>query len=73
MQQDTWPRGVRVLSFDELDHLGLDSENRIDWRGKRVRTSARLTFSQALVAVIVTTAAAVQIVKDRIEIAHALR
>jgi hypothetical protein len=55
MPADTtkWPSDVRPISLDGLDHLGVDSRQRLYWDGKRVKTGLDLTWFQTLLAVVV--------------------
>jgi hypothetical protein len=63
----TWPRGVRPISLEELDCLGLDAQHRLYWNGKRVRTGVELSFWQSLGAVITVGSLLVTGVKDGTE------
>jgi|HubBroStandDraft_6_1064221.scaffolds.fasta_scaffold252857_3 hypothetical protein len=51
-----WPAGVRGISIDETDLLGVDGEGRLYWNGKPVEVSQRLTLSwwQEVAALIVS-------------------
>lgn len=42
----TWPEGVRVLSIDDADHLGVkDDTGELFWRGRPVQIRRQLTLS----------------------------
>jgi hypothetical protein len=57
----TWPAGVRRISVDELDCIGIDSDGNLYWQGKRVVTSARLDLDwwQTLIPVVIAIATVV--------------
>ena len=58
--KSAWPDGVRSVSTDEMDHLGLDAENRLYWDGKPVVTQSRFgltTWQKIGVGVTVLSAA----------------
>jgi hypothetical protein len=48
---------VSPITMDELAEFSVDKEGQLYWRGKRVKTEQRITFSfwQGLAAVLVTT------------------
>jgi hypothetical protein len=50
-----WPSDVERMSIDKLDLLGVDSENRLYWNGKRVVTGQRLdlTWWQTTIAALI--------------------
>ena len=54
-----WPEGVRPISVDGLDHLGVDDDGALFWDGRpvEVRKSLTLTTMQRIGAVIVTGSA----------------
>ena len=41
----TWPKGVRPISIDEVDGIGVDSRGDLYWQGKRVETRTRLDLN----------------------------
>ena len=41
----TWPKGVRPISIDEVDGIGVDSRGDLYWQGKRVETHTRLDLN----------------------------
>jgi hypothetical protein len=41
----TWPKGVRPISIDEVDGIGVDSRGDLYWHGKRVETRTRLALN----------------------------
>ena len=55
-----WPKGVRGVSFDELDNLGMDADKNLYWDGERLHTSSRvnLTLWQRIGAVVTVLSAA---------------
>ena len=40
-----WPSGVKPISIDGLDALGVSDDGYIYWDGKRIVTEKRLTLS----------------------------
>jgi hypothetical protein len=50
-----WPTGVKTISLEKLDLLGVDENNYLYWDGKRVQIVRRitLTFWQTIGAFIV--------------------
>lgn len=51
-----WPKGVRVISLDEVDGLGVDIDGRLYWDGKPVEIIGQrieLTFGQKVYAFII--------------------
>jgi hypothetical protein len=55
---DTWPEGVRPISIEEVDGVGVDGRGDLYWHGKRVETRTRLDLSwlQTIVAVVIAFA-----------------
>jgi hypothetical protein len=51
----TWPKGVRGISIEEVDLLGVDNNGRLYWDGKPVEVSRRLTRWQTFGAFVVGT------------------
>ena len=51
-----WPAGIRSISLEGLDLLGVDDEGAVYWNGNPLKVAKRLdlTFWQALGAVLVT-------------------
>jgi hypothetical protein len=47
------PNGVRSISIDELDRLGVDNDGRLYWEDKPVEVSRKLTRWQTLGAFVV--------------------
>jgi len=48
-----WPQGVRAISLEGLQLLGLDNEGRLFWDGKQLQTVTRLgLFERALAALV---------------------
>ena len=45
---------VRSITMDELDHLGLDEENRLYWRERRVVTKLSAPWWAATLASLAT-------------------
>lgn len=56
-----WPPGVRPISIDGLDELGVGNDGRIYWQGRpiEVQQSVTLTAAQRLGAVVVALSAIV--------------
>jgi hypothetical protein len=54
-----WPPGVTQISVEDLEHLGIDSRDRLFWDGKRVevRQAVVLTGLQKLLAFIIAICA----------------
>jgi len=47
----TWPEGVRPISIDEMDGIGVDADGDLYWHGKRVtRTRVDLNWRQVIYA-----------------------
>ncbi|MET3970832.1 hypothetical protein [Bradyrhizobium sp. S3.9.1] len=59
--QSTWPKGVRPISSDEADALGVDAKGELYWHGKpvEIRRPLDLTWWQKFGAVVVATATVV--------------
>lgn len=55
------PAGVRPITLDELDRLGISSDGRLYWDGRPVEVKQRLalTFWQKVMSAIVAVAAVV--------------
>jgi hypothetical protein len=53
--KSSWPPGVRTISLDEVDLLGVDRNNRLYWDGRPVEVSRRLTGWQTFGAFLVGT------------------
>ena len=58
-QRDGWPTEVRPIGVEDLERLGLNSENQLFWDGKRieVRQTLTLTKLQKWLTVIVSVCA----------------
>jgi hypothetical protein len=41
----TWPRGVRPISIEEVDGIGVDVNGDLYWHGKRVETRTRVDLN----------------------------
>jgi hypothetical protein len=41
----SWPKGVRPISIDEVDGIGVDAKGDLYWHGKHVETRARLDLN----------------------------
>jgi hypothetical protein len=67
-----WPPGVRTISIDELDYLGLDAQNRLYWDGKAVSTALRLTTWQTVAAAIAAGAALMSGLNGLYDLGHKL-
>lgn len=39
-----WPPGVRVISIDEMDRLGIGPDNMLYWDGREIHVEKRLTL-----------------------------
>ena len=52
----SWPNGVHPIALEDLDRLGINSDNQLFWDGNRVeiRRALTLTTLQKLLAVIVS-------------------
>lgn len=59
MTRPDWPAGVQPIGVEDLDRLGLNSENQLFWDGKRieVRQALSLTRAQKALALIVSLCA----------------
>ena len=55
----SWPKHVRMVSMDEMDHLGVDSKGRLYWDGKivEIKQTFELKTFERSVAVFVATVA----------------
>ena len=53
-----WPKGIRSISYDEADALGVDAKGELYWHGKpvEIRRPLDLTWWQKLGAIIVAIA-----------------
>jgi hypothetical protein len=53
-----WPKGIRSISYDEADALGVDAKGELYWHGKpvEIRRPIDLSWTQKAVAVIVAVA-----------------
>lgn len=58
VDKSTWPKGVRSVSTDEQDALGVDAQGELYWHGKpiEIRRPLDLTRGQAVVAIVVAVA-----------------
>ena len=68
--QSTWPEHVHMITFDDLDGLGIDDERQLYWHGKPIEVRKRLQLTAAerwfaivgvLAAVVVAVAAVVNV------------
>jgi hypothetical protein len=57
-RQSTWPKGIRSISYDEADALGVDAKGELYWHGKpvEIRRPLDLTWWQNAIAIIVAIA-----------------
>ena len=56
LDKKTWPKGVRTISLNELDGLGVDDSGRLHWHGQPVEIIGQrlvLTTAQRVWAVII--------------------
>jgi len=53
-----WPKGIRSISYDEADALGVDAKGELYWHGKpvEIRRPLDLTWWQKLGAAVVAIA-----------------
>lgn len=63
-----WPAGVRPITFDEINSLGVDSENRLYWEGKRLTHDIRFTFLQKIAAFITVTSTTIMGIESFVNI-----
>jgi hypothetical protein len=56
-----WPEGVRIMSLEQLDNLGIDERGGLYWHGKPVEVKSRFKLSrwQAIGALLVGTFAVI--------------
>ena len=56
-----WPKGIRSISYDEADALGVDAKGELYWHGKpvEIRRPLDLTWTQNALAIIVAVFGAV--------------
>lgn len=56
--KSTWPKGIRSISYDEADALGVDAKGELYWHGKpvEIRRPLDLTWWQNAIAIIVAIA-----------------
>jgi hypothetical protein len=54
--EQNWPKDVRRVSLEQLDHLGVDSQQRLYWDGKRIKTGLDLTWPQTIGGLIIAVA-----------------
>lgn len=60
-----WPAGVRPISLDGMDALGVGDDGRIYWDGKLIVTERRLTLSSwQKVGGVLTVASAVVVAAE---------
>lgn len=54
-----WPPGVRLITIDQFDRMGVDERGRLYFDGKEIATvsEVRLTTFQAVLAVLAALAA----------------
>ncbi len=64
VDKSTWPRGVRGLSLDEMDALGVDKDALIYWHGKpiQIRKTVELRNWEFALALIVAVGTMMQAV-----------
>ena len=45
-----WPPGVRSISWEGIDHLGVGEDGQLYWKGKKLRTASsfELTTEQGI-------------------------
>lgn len=56
--KSTWPKGIRTISLQEVDALGIDAKGELYWHGKpvEIRRPLDLTRTQNIVGIIVAIA-----------------
>ena len=54
--QSNWPQGVNPITFDSMEHLGLDGKNNLYWDGNRIEVRKRLDLRWWQVALAIMAA-----------------